>query len=412
MAPQPKASLRFRAALDGANGRCWRAQLHPGAQGRGLCWWHWGPRAVPWLSREVSVLPGCSSTFSPAKAPAHPQPLEHQLLTQHTVLPVPCPRPWPLPVAPVPQPWPLPAAPVPVLVPCPQPCPSAASPAAVTPAGLGAAGPTACLLFPAQSLRFASSGRFTLLLLSLGIKSLEKAAGRPSVPGTEGSGCAQPGRWNLAQGDEERSQPPCTSDLGCRGEPTRGDVPGLAMHQPHVNVQTPNPSKAGRNPKITPTRPPPGSSPRPVGPRRRGCTPRPRRARVPRRTGSQVRRGAPCQRTRCAMLSFHTAPARGRAAAKPLAALFPTLVAIKKCKFIFFFFWCFSPHAKRSLGITAPRSGGPGERGSCWGGKPPGEPAAAAPMVSERAGQHAMPRGAGSALGCGFPFIPVLSIPE
>lgn len=106
MAPQPKASLRFRAALDGANGRCWRAQLHPGAQGRGLCWWHRGPRAVPWLSREVSVLPGCSSTFSPAKAPAHPQPLEHQLLTQtHCPAcpllaalssahgPVPCPRP-------------------------------------------------------------------------------------------------------------------------------------------------------------------------------------------------------------------------------------------------------------------------------------------------------------------------------
>lgn len=117
MAPQPKASLRFRAALDGANGRCWRAQLHPGAQGRGLCWWHWGPRAVPWLSREVSVLPGCSSTFSPAKAPAHPQPLEHQLLTQTH-----CPA-CPLPAALAPARSPCPAALAPARGPCPRPCP-------------------------------------------------------------------------------------------------------------------------------------------------------------------------------------------------------------------------------------------------------------------------------------------------
>lgn len=231
--------------------------MAPGSQSRPLA--EQGGVGAARLQQHVQPRKGSCAPTAPGAPAPHPNTLSCLSPARGPVL---CPRPCPLP-----------AAPVPVLVPCPQPRPSTASPAAVTPAGLGAAGPTACLLFPAQSLRFASSGRFTLLLLSLGIKSLEKAAGRPSVPGTEGSGCAQPGRWNLAQGDEERSQPPCTSDLGCRGKPTRGDVPGLAMHQPHLNVQTPNPSQAGRNPKIIRMRPPPGSSPRPVGPRCRGCTP-------------------------------------------------------------------------------------------------------------------------------------------
>lgn len=54
------------------------------------------------------------------------------------------------------------------------------------------------------------------------------------------------------------------------------------------------------------------------------------------------------------MLSFHTAPVQGQAAAKPLAALFPTLVAIKKCKFILLLLLLFLPACKMILGHNGP----------------------------------------------------------
>ena len=52
------------------------------------------------------------------------------------------------------------------------------------------------------------------------------------------------------------------------------------------------------------------------------------------------------------MLSFHTALVWGRAAVKPLAALFPTLVAIKKCKFILLLLLL--PACKTILGHNGP----------------------------------------------------------
>lgn len=70
------------------------------------------------------------------------------------------------------------------------------------------------------------------------------------------------------------------------------------------------------------------------------------------------------------MLSFHTAPLRGRVAAEPSAALVPTLGAIEKCKFILLL-PRFSPHAKRSSGITAPRSDSLGSVGAAGQGNSP-----------------------------------------
>lgn len=117
------------------------------------------------------------------------------------------------------------------------------------------------------------------------------------------------------------------------------------------------------------------------------------------------------------MLSFHTAPVRGRAAAKPSAALFPTLVAIKKCKFILLLRPPFSPRmqndprAERPHGAAVPGSvGAAGAGKNLLGGSRQHEQLQWS-QSQGGPGQHAMPRRAGEALGCGFPLGPALSIP-
>lgn len=69
MAPQPKwCHLHFRAALGGANGVCWRTQLHPGVQGwvPALHWWHGRSQSHP-LAEHGGVgarLAPCKGSFT------------------------------------------------------------------------------------------------------------------------------------------------------------------------------------------------------------------------------------------------------------------------------------------------------------------------------------------------------------
>lgn len=69
-------------------------------------------------------------------------------------------------------------------------------------------------------------------------------------------------------------------------------------------------------------------------------------------TGSQVRRAGRRASRRDVVFSHSTRA--GRAAAKPSVALFPTLAAIKKCKFILFLLLLFLPTCKTILGHNGP----------------------------------------------------------
>lgn len=80
--------------------------------------------------------------------------------------------------------------------------------------------------------------------------------------------------------------------------------------------------------------------------------------------GSQVRRPGP--QPADGMLSFHTAPVRGRA-----AALFPTLVAIKKCKFTILLLLVLLPTCKMILGHNGPTERPPESVGASGAGKHP-----------------------------------------
>lgn len=107
------------------------------------------------------------------------------------------------------------------------------------------------------------------------------------------------------------------------------------------------------------------------------------------------------------MLSFHTAPVRGRAAAEPSAALVPTLGAIEKCKFILVL--PILPTCKTILGHNGPTERQPGERGSRWAGKHPVWERVERAALRVRAA-HGAP-GAGEALGGDFPLGRAPSIP-
>lgn len=98
------------------------------------------------------------------------------------------------------------------------------------------------------------------------------------------------------------------------------------------------------------------------------------------------------------MLSFHTAPLRGRVAAEPSAALVPTLGAIEKCKFILLL--PVLPTCKTILGHNGPTER---QRGSRWAGKEPGWDRLgwAAPRVRAA---HAAP-GRGTLLGVISPWV-------
>ena len=69
-----------------------------------------------------------------------------------------------------------------------------------------------------KALLFSSSGCLKLLLLSLGIKSLEMVAGHPAVPGREGSeqrGCARlGGRVSLGRGEVRKDHSPPPQQFG------------------------------------------------------------------------------------------------------------------------------------------------------------------------------------------------------
>lgn len=107
----------------------------------------------------------------------------------------------------------------------------------------------ACALLPPVALHscFCLSGLKAWKRLRVARRCQEQRA--QGVPSSAG------GTWQ--RGMRKGHGPPCTGDLGCRGGPTWGAAPGLAMNQPHMNMQTPNPSQAGRNPEITHTRPQP-----------------------------------------------------------------------------------------------------------------------------------------------------------
>lgn len=86
-----------------------------------------------------------------------------------------------------------------------------------------------CSLLNAPLL--SSPGCIKLQLLSPGIKSLEVAAGRPAVPGREGSGCArlstEPMQAEVGRGEVMAT--PCVA-LGCRvGEPLTTDSCGAGL---------------------------------------------------------------------------------------------------------------------------------------------------------------------------------------
>lgn len=112
-----------------------------------------------------------------------------------------------------------------------------------------------------KALLFSSSGRVKLLLLSLGIKSLEMVAGRPAVPGREGSvAWVRPAQrqgelWQRE--DEEMSRPPPAPSPAIWGAEGRkptcrdGSGSGVSMHRPHsccISMQTPSPIQDERNP--------------------------------------------------------------------------------------------------------------------------------------------------------------------
>lgn len=208
------------------------------------------------------------------------------------------------------------------------------------------------------------------------------------------------------------------------GNPRAGMAPalGFSTHQPHgccIGTRTPDPSRDGRNNQNNPheRRNPVfltvacpcqwhgwAMGPAPPSPRRGlGAVWRfPGTERQPGETGR-----APRQPTGCCLFTQQPAGRAERAAAKPSQRLlFPTLVAIKKCKFILLLQLLFSPppqHAKRSSGRTAPRSGRPAERGSCRGREtPPGgqRVARAAPVAPKarraRAARNALESRTGS----------------
>lgn len=104
------------------------------------------------------------------------------------------------------------------------------------------------------------------------------------------------------------------------------------------------------------------------------------------------------------MLSFHTAPVRGRVAAEPSAALVPTLGAIEKCKFILLL--SVLPTCKTILGHNGPTERQPGERGSRWAGKQRGWDRLARAALRVRAAHAAL-----GALGGDFLLGSALSIP-
>lgn len=107
------------------------------------------------------------------------------------------------------------------------------------------------------------------------------------------------------------------------------------------------------------------------------------------------------------MLSFHTAPVRGRVAAEPSAALVPTLGAIEKCKFILLL--PVLPTCKMILGQNGPTERQPGERGSRWAGKHRGWERVERAALRARAA-HGAP-GAADGLRGDFPLSSALSIP-
>lgn len=312
------------AALEGANRGCWRTQLQPGVQGwvSALHQWHGRSQSCPlvghggvgsfapcgtaggaevWLwgatapllqpshawergwgrtsrgdegTRAMPArpwLPALRTTSSPPK-PCLPAPFPPRCLPPSPPPPgPPAPHPNPAPsTLPTPLPSPLPATP-PGTVPPRQPercqrkprVTQAGGEVAGHPGGLGAAGSTGVFAVPcSKSSLFSSSSRFKLPLLSLGIKSLEMAAGCPAALGSEGSGwrgCARlggrvsPGRGRVREGHSPPLHHHRRFGVQRGRKPTCGDGSwsGLSMHQPCgccISTQLPNPIQDKRTP--------------------------------------------------------------------------------------------------------------------------------------------------------------------
>lgn len=150
-----------------------------------------------------------------------------------------------------------------------------------------------------------------------------------------------------------------------------GSWSGLPMHQPCgccISTQLPNPIQDERKPpKITQTSTiPPLPRRRPLIPVGRwgdgvaGPAPPPRGAGSgpfggsgsQAHTGSQVRRAGPRASRRDVVFSHSTRA--GPSGSETLKAFFPTLVAIKKCKFILLLPLLFLPACKTILGHNGP----------------------------------------------------------
>lgn len=105
-----------------------------------------------------------------------------------------------------------------------------------------------CCSLP-KALLFSSSGGIKLRLLSLGIKSLEMVAGRPAVPGREGSGWL--GTPRSLQG-EERSRLPLHRQRRF-GVQRRGKILIRAIHETAASAHGPQIPPGENSPK-QPTR--------------------------------------------------------------------------------------------------------------------------------------------------------------
>lgn len=235
-----------------------------------------------------------------------------------------------------------------------------------------------CCSLP-KALLFSSSGGIKLLLLSLGIKSLEMVAGRSAVPGREGSG--RSGHTPLPQGEERSRLPPHRHrHLGGRGG--EGSWSGLCC----ISTRTLNPPKithtgtallCGRCPLLMAPGQGTGGSAVPGA----GAA----QQRFPGTHGQPGETGrARCQQTRCCLFTQPRCGAEWQR--NPRRLWFPHWVPLRNANS---FFCClFSPHAKRSSGITAPRSDSVGAAGQ---GKSPGGTGWDGQRCGS--GQHTLPRG-------------------